>query len=206
MNVETTRRSIHIWLKPGVALMQSMHMPVKLGVLAGLLVTPLIAIAWFQISALCNDYAIARANTDGVAVIQTYFNVIDDLEALRARALSAKSAQQEGGADSASAAQLSKDIAALEAALGSHPEFALSQSWGAIKPRVEELAAPAASDDALALAAKYSDLMAGLRGQVSRIAEESQLALDRIAKTYYLQDILTAHLIDWHAAAGSLQA
>jgi methyl-accepting chemotaxis protein len=189
MSSDLSTHTAPAWLRPGVALMQRLRMPVKLASMAFLLGLPLLLVSYFQLGTLLSEYHTARSEVMGAQAVHLVTEVLADVQQLRGEALLAG----QPGFDKAHAAtlqQLKHDAASLEAWIAQHPGQAWTGQWSAMQPMLQGLQEASAAGPA-AVDAAQSEAARGLRKLIGQIGEQSALVLDPFAASYFLQDILT---------------
>ena len=172
--------------------MQRLRMSVKLTAMAFMLGLPLVVVGYFQMSTLFSDYAKARVEVHGAQAVYLVGEVLTDVLHLRADA--ALVGKPEFDKSRALTLQdLQAHVGALDSWFSQHPELEWSQKWAAQQAALKNLQATgtqgAASVDAQSLA------LIELRSLVNQIAEQSDLVLDPVAESYFLQDILSNRTI-----------
>lgn len=189
MRIESNNYQPAGWLVPGLTLMQRLRMPVKLATMFVLLGLPLVVVTFFQLSTLYRDYTTARGEVLGAQTVNRLTGVLTDVQGLRTQAV----LKGQPGADTAHAATLQRlqsDAAALDAWMLQHSGQGWAKDW---QPRalLQSVQAPQADSTA------HSAVLASLRKRIRLVGEQSALALDPIAETYFLQDLLTGHALGW---------
>ena len=189
MRSEPSRKEVRGWLRPGVALMQRLRMPIKLATMAFILGLPLVLMTYFQMSTLYAEYATAHGELQGAEAVNLTSEVLADVQQLGAASQVSDKARAER------LQQLQSDVSGLEAWMQQHPGQPWAPQWPGQRALLLALQTPTtnvqAATDAQAVASK------GLRHLVSLIGEQSSLAMDPLAETYFLQDILTGRVIAW---------
>ena len=203
MRSEPSNSTTAAWLAPGVALMQRLRMPVKLATTALLLGLPLVVITYLQMSTLFADYTTARDEAVGARAVGLATVVLTDVQQLRPDAASGGQADADK-ARATLAQQLQTDVAALDAWSVLHPEQGWATQWQAQHATLQAL--PAIGGDPQAARAAYSDASKALQRLVGRIGEQSQLVMDPLAESYFLQDILTVRSLAWIESVVSIRA
>jgi methyl-accepting chemotaxis protein len=197
MRSETSQPVAGVWLKPGVALMQRLRMPVKLATMAFLLGLPLVVMTYFQMSTLSAEYSTARGELLGAQAVDLASEVFTDVQQMGAP-------PQSSAARSERLQHLQSDVASLDAWIAQHPQQSWTQEWatqqGLLQAVQSPPANPAAERQAQAAASK------GMRELIRLIGESSSLVLDPLVDTYFLQDILTQHALVWIESANTTLA
>jgi methyl-accepting chemotaxis protein len=188
MRSETPFYTAAGWLKPGVALMQRLRMPVKLATMAFLLGLPLVVMTYFQLTTLNAQYTTARGELVGAQAVDLASAVLTDVQQLSAPAPS-------GTVRADRLQRLQTDVASLESWIQQHPEQSWNANWASQKGLLQALQTPAANK----LAEQQAGTAAGraMHELIRLIGEGSALVLDPLADTYFLQDILTQRAPAW---------
>ncbi len=194
MSAETSQFKVSRWLAPGVALMQRLHMPVKLATMSAILVIPLVIVTYFHLSTLSGDYATARLEIAGAEVVEQLTQVATEVQDLRMQLLTPGTPDSDR---SKTQELLKKDLATLDTLIAARPELDVARPWSALQSDLSPLQAASAAGDASATFNRYTVVVNGLRKLCSLVGEKSTLALDPFAVTYYLQDVLAEQTIPW---------
>ena len=205
IQAEVKKTKVNPLLLPGVAMMQRLRMPIKLSTLSLLLVIPLVVVTYFELTALMGDYATTRSELDGVSLAQHLNDLAADVQ-MHAKATLGVAAP---GGDVESlrreaAQHVQSDMANLEADFKAYPALAQTAEWEGARSRLQAIQSLTGAPDAATLA-HYTDVSDDLDGLMFRTAEKSTLALDPVDATYYLQDVLTGQMLDWHEALALMQ-
>jgi methyl-accepting chemotaxis protein len=196
-------QNVSFWLAPGVSLMRRLHMPVKLSMMAGLLMVPLVVVSYFQIGTLLEDYHVARSERAGAQVVARITDVLTEVQHQRVETI--LSVRPEF-ADKLQRTRerLQQAISALDAEIADHPELDLTGNWAQLRPTVQSLGANSGSG--LAVIDAYRKPVDALRKLVLYAGETSGLVLDPIAASYFLQDVLVVESIPWLEAVSNTRA
>ena len=205
IQAEVKKAKVNPLLLPGVAIMQRLRMPIKLSTLSLLLVIPLLVVTYFELTSLMGDYATARSELDGVLVAQHVSDLAADVQLHRKASLGVFASGSEADTLRQQAVQhMQSDMATLEADFKVYPALAQTAEWDGVRTRLQGIQALNGAADASTWAA-YSDAYDDLSAMMFRTAEKSTLALDPVDATYYLQDVLTGQMLDWHESLMLLQ-
>ena len=205
MSSDKPQYKVSGWLAPGVALMQRLRMPVKLATMAFLLGLPLVVVTYFQMGTLFADYNAARREVSGAQATNLVTEVLSDVQQLRGVALLTGKPEFDK-AQASTLQQLQADVTAVETWVQQHPEPGWTRNWPAQQPLLQALQAPAGAGTQSASDASQAAAARSLRKFISLIGEQSALALDPVASSYYLQDILTERANAWMESVGALRA
>jgi methyl-accepting chemotaxis protein len=203
MRSETfTYKKSTVWLRPGVALMQRLRMPVKLTSMALLLGIPLIVVTYFLQTTLFSSCTSAHEEVLGAQLIELVSNVLTDVQHVRAESvLTGKPASDSARLQTLE--QLKTDTAAVDTWLLEHPaQQAWSGNWPQQKALLQGL--QTAAPDATAFAT-HTASVEGLRKLVARLGEDSGLVLDPLGSGYFLQDMLTQRAVALIESASALR-
>ena len=182
------------WLAPGIALMQSLRMPVKLGTMACVLGLPLLVMTYFELSALRGNYMDSRTEVLGAQAVGLVTDLSSDVQELGAT-LALAGASDADARRATELQHIQADTSSLDTWIAAHPELALGTQWSAVRNALQGLQSSAAAGQAVD--AGYHAVDAGLERLLSQIGENSALALDPLAQTYFLQEILTQRSVAW---------
>lgn len=181
-------------MKPGVHLMRQLRLPVKLGVMAVVLLLPTIIISAQLIQRLGESIAFTESELAGSHMVRDISASIRTVQRHRGQTNMLLS-----GANGAQAAidQTRKDMTAAAATVGStlrqRPDFELEPDWGALEKRIQALPQTAQLPAPEAFA-RHTDLVNDLHRIMYRVGERSQLLFDPEPGTYFLMDLAVVHL------------
>jgi methyl-accepting chemotaxis protein len=202
MSIESTPKNIGAWLAPGVALMQRFRMSTKLYVMAALLLVPLVVVTYAQLATLKDNYLTAQSEVRGALAVGLITDVVTEVQ--RSRLLLVMPADQAANNLRTQTAQkLAESVSALDVFLKDEPALALASLWGPVRSDV--LSVSRGGDGYAATVAAYSKVVNDLRNLAYRAGENSGLLLDPVDGTYYMQGILTEHVIGWVEAVSQIQ-
>ena len=202
MHSTSTPVRTSVWLRPGVALMQRLRMPVKLAAMAVLSLIPLAVVAYVLLSSLVEQYQTARMEVLGAEVTGLVTDVATDVQRHRVSAVLAARPGNEAERSQVRA-QLGKSTAALDAWIKQHPQLDLDKSWSAAGQQVQALGADGA--DPAQVFVKHTQAINQLRELAQRAAEHSGLVLDAFSGTYFLQTLLIDQALPWLESASRLR-
>lgn len=185
--------------------MQRVNMRNKLLVLVGLLLVPLVVVAYVQVVTLLGDYRVAQQELVGVQTVQRIADLADRVMQHRAAVLMAGQPQADA-AHAQTQQTLEASAGALDAWVRSHPELALSGPWAELQAEVRGLSGAVPAAERQAAFVRHSKLVDGLRRLGSLAGETSSLVLDPSADTYFLQSLLVDVLVPWKDAISSASA
>ena len=204
MRSDSSGSPLSFLLAPGVALMQRLKMPVKLSVMAALLVIPLLVVSYFLMSSLLQDCRIARSEAVGAQAVDLITDVASEVQQYR---FESQMAGQPGmdKESSQTQARLKERVDALDTLIKASPELQLGATWAGVLRPLQALQNAPASADPQAEFALLSATVQRLRSLVYLAGEHSSLIYDPYPDAYLLQDVLTAHAILWAEAVSKSQ-
>ncbi len=184
-------------LRPGVHLMRSLRLPVKLGVLALVLLLPLTLISIVLVQRLNTSIDITEAELAGSRLIGDLGDTIRIVQRHRGQT------HMLLAGDSAARPMLERTRAELEAAsqtvarsLARRADFGLDGDWAGFQSRIQGLAALERTSASESFA-RHSELITDLRRLVYIVGERSYLLFDPEPATYFLMDMVVSHSLNW---------
>ena len=164
-------------------------------------------------------YQVVSQNNKAIAIAESELQGLDYLRVLRQlpvkvaehRGLTnrVKNGDKTAEADRAKVAGQVADIVAevdkVDAKLGTRFRTPETKRWAKAKDEWAKLTADLGGLDAAAAFQRHTDLITGLLELVTDVWEFSTLALDPIAETYYLQDVMIARVIPSAEDLGQLR-
>lgn len=205
MSTPQKKHTVSRWLVPSVTLMQRVNMRNKLLVLMGLLLVPLVVVAYVQVVTLVGDYRVAQQELVGVQAVQRIAELADAVVQHRTEVFLAGQPQLDAAhAQTRQTLQTAADT--LDAWVGTHPELALSRAWADLQAEVRGLPGGVALAERQTAFVRHSRVVDGLRRMGALAGETSTLVLDPSADTYFLQTVLVDLLVPWKDATGSASA
>ena len=190
---------------PGIWLMRRLRLPTKLGLLAAVLLVPLVITSLLLVQRLGADIRFTQSETDGSRSIAALTQVVNIVQTHRGQTHMLLSGVASARAPLAQArAELDQAVAATGAALAQRPDFSLGADWTALQTRLEGLAATerATATESFAL---HTALVGDLRRFVYTVGERSNLLFDPEPATYFLMDMVVAHTIGWGESLGRIR-
>jgi methyl-accepting chemotaxis protein len=183
-------------LRPGVLLMRSLRMPLKLGALGVLLLAPLVAMTVAHYGTLDAERRLATAERDGARLVGAADAMIVAVQV--ARGMTARAASGDAAAlrELPGVRQAVRDaMQAFSDRAAATRTFAPPAEWSAVRDAVDAIAqgrVPASRDAAFDA---HTEVVESLRQLIVRIGEGSGLLLDPIASTYYLMDVPVQRMV-----------
>ena len=183
---------------PSEALMRRLKLPQKFALIAVLLVTPFAFVAKSYVDAQTSQADFAAGERSGMVAIDPMTRLLGAVDDARAAA---------AAGTRVSTGQLTGEIGQVDAALATVAgQITVAGPWGTLKSEIDAVSSrtPATGP---AAAAVWSTVSGKLVALIATVADQSQLTLDPILNTYYLQDALTVKiptLLDQAGLASSL--
>ena len=191
--------------KPGVALMRTLRLPTKLGVLALVLLIPLLGVSYFLVDRLNESIRVSHDEVDGVAMVVALADVIQATQVHRGKTHVLLASQTPDAQSMVPAREaLDTAIATAQQRIALRPDFALAGEWAPLKEKL--LAVKTAQWQSPAQAfAHHSELVHALRQLIYTTAERSSLLFDPVPGTYFLMDIMVSELPIWGEKIGQVR-
>ncbi len=184
-------------LRPGVALMRRLRLPVKLGALALVLLLPLVSVSVLLSKRLSDSIAFTSAELDGSRMVVRLSATLEELQRHRGQThllLSGHVAAQDGLVGTRQ--KLQEQLGATEALLAERPDFDLTASWKEWRSRLASLDATQSMSAAEAYA-WHSDRIHELNRFIYTVAERSNLLFDPEPASYFLMDMAVTQMPRW---------
>ena len=190
-------------LQPGAKAMRRLRVPMKLLLLGGMLLIPLLLLALISARTSLADIASVRSELAGARAVQALTALAVDLQshqALTHRGLSGDEAA--GRSLPVARERIGTGLSAVDQTFGATPDLhsALTPDWPTLRQQAQALAEgkhPAQRNEAFAA---HQDAVEALRLLVLRAGESSGLLLDPDADTFFLMDMGVERLIPWAQA------
>lgn len=191
--------------KPGVALMRTLRLPTKLGVLSMVLLVPLLVVSFFLIERLNESIRVSRDEVDGVAMVIALTDVIQATQVHRGKTHVVLSSGQTDSASLAPAREaLDQSIAVVQQRIQQRPDFGLSTIWEPLSKKLVAVQTTQWRSPTEAFE-YHSDLVSELRRLIYTAGERSSLLFDPVPSTYFLMDIMVSELPVWGERIGQLR-
>lgn len=190
---------------PGVALMRMLRLPTKLGVLALVLLIPLLGVSFFLIDRLNESIRVTRDEVDGVAVVVALTDVMQATQVHRGKThvlLSSPTPDTQSMLPARE--ELDAAIAAAQQRIAQRPDFELAPVWAPMNDKLLALKTAQWNSPREAFA-HHSELIRELRQVVYTAAERSSLLFDPVPSTYFLMDIMVSQLPVWGEKIGQVR-
>ncbi len=183
-------------LRPGVALMSRLSMPVKLYALLAILLVPLALMSWYGLRTLYLNRALALSELAGAELVKRATDVVVLVQTHRGQTnilLSGNAGPAQAREDTR--LKLTAAIGNLDAHIRAEPGLRLDARWKQLQPGLERLRQIGAGADRLAVFNEHTALVDGLRQLAFQAGETSGLLLDPEASSYFIMSILVDRLI-----------
>jgi methyl-accepting chemotaxis protein len=181
----TGKRIADVVLGPSEAVMRRLKLPQKFALIAVLLVTPFVFVAIRYINAQDSQKSFAVAEQVGLKAVNPMISLLVSVDA-------ARSAAAHGGSIPVATVQTAEgQVDAVVA--GAAGGLRLSSSWGPLKSSIDAAAGQTPAAGASAVRA-WSAASGNLVNLIALAADRSNLTLDPVLDSYYLQDALTVKI------------
>jgi methyl-accepting chemotaxis protein len=201
MNAKKTLRPF----KPGVALMRTLRLPTKLGVLALVLLIPLLVVSYFLVNRLNESIRVSRDEVSGVGVVVALTDVIQATQVHRGKLnVLLASGNTDASAILPAREALNKAIAVAQQRLDLRPDFELSPVWQPLSKKLADVQTAQWGSPAQAFA-HHNELVHELRQLIYTTGERSSLLFDPVPSTYFLMDIMVSQLPVWGEKVGQVR-
>lgn len=191
--------------RPGTALMRRLRLSTKLGVLATVLLVPLLVVSYFLIDRLNESMRVSRDEVDGAAMVVALTDVIQATQVHRGKnhvLLSGGTANVSTMTPAREA--LEQAVAAARQRMAKRPDFQLATEWAPLSEKLAAMPSTPWSSPAEAFAA-HSELVNEIRRLIYTTAERSSLLFDPVPSTYFLMDIMVSELPVWGEMLGQVR-
>lgn len=192
---------------PGLHLMQHTRIRTKVGLMATILLIPLFMFMVTVAKTAYDDLTFTQRELSGAKLIQPISAVLLQLQTHRDLAVAAMGGDEVLRQEKDKArVQLKERIETLNNELEHHKGERVYNLFTPIQSRMREIASGQVASDRAAIWAQYAEPIQALRQALLAVAEESGLALDPEAKTYYLMDLGVERIMSWAEAATRLRS
>ncbi|MEZ5700902.1 MAG: hypothetical protein R3E42_01365 [Burkholderiaceae bacterium] len=183
--------------KPGVALMRSFRLPTKLGVLAMVLVVPLLIVSYSLIERVSESMRVSRDKLDGVALVVALNDVIQATQVHRGKThvLLLEEGKEQTALEPAREA-IRKAMADVGQHIAQRPDFNLGDQWASLSKKLSDLET-AQWQSPMQAFDHHSELVHELRQLIYTAGERSSLLFDPVPSTYFLMDSMVSQLPLW---------
>ncbi len=191
--------------KPGVALMRTLRLPTKLGVLAVVLVIPLLIVTYNLIGRLNESIRVSKDELDGVALVVALTDVIQATQVHRGKTHVLLSGE---GTDLSSLGPAREALRNAMEAVGHRvalrPDFDLASSWTPLRKKLADLES-AQWQSPMQAFEHHSELVHELRQLIYTAGERSSLLFDPVPSSYFLMDTMVSQLPLWGEKIGQVR-
>ena len=206
MSSHPRSKPFNAFLRPGVRLMQRLHMPTKLLGIGILSLVPLAIVGVLLLGQLRAEYELARKESLGADFVVRLTEAVVQTQTHRGQTNQVLS----GNAGAATAREQTRDklknaIMALDASAQSLPQFQLQPRWNKLMPALQELMRDESGQDRAKVFAAHSAQIDQLRQLAAYAGETSGLLLDPEAGTFFLMDVVVERFIPWIEIAGVMR-
>lgn len=193
-------------LHPGMLLMQRWRVSAKLGLMALMVVVPLLITTVGQYNILNANIRIARSESDGAQVVQTLSELIASLQAQRSHALRVIAGESRAAAARSAAQEHVKAATLKLQTLATQTRsFEWPVGWPALQDKALALAAGQHATARQELFNEFSNAIDALHRLGIEVAERSHLLRDPVDETHFLMEIAVEHLMPWTEAVAALR-
>jgi methyl-accepting chemotaxis protein len=185
-------------LLPGALFLSRWSLRIKLRLLAGLALLPVMAFMVLMLQRQSSDLQMARTELAGAHTSMALLSVVEQVMTHRGQtnmALSGNDAART--ALPATRAALAEAVNQLDQHMAAQARWELGEAWTPLRGQLQELAAghhPPVARDAFAL---HNELVMQSRRLLGRVGEASGLLLDPEASTYFLMDVVVNQAVPW---------
>ena len=191
--------------KPGVALMRNARLPTKLGVLALVLVIPLLLVSFNLMVRVSESIRMSQDELDGVALVGALSDVIQATQVHRGKTHVLLSG---GGKDLSSLGPAREALRAAMDDVGKHlaqrPDFDLAPAWSPLRKKLAELETGQWQSPMQAFQ-HHSELVHELRQLMYTVGERSSLLFDPVPSTSFMMDSMVSKLPLWGEKLGQVR-
>jgi methyl-accepting chemotaxis protein len=199
-------KPVNAFLRPGVALMQRVNMPMKLWGMTAVALGPLLIVLLMLLSQLMADYRTVSSElagadlntriTDLIVHTQTHRGQTNQLLSGNTTAKEAREPTRE---------KLRKAMTSLEVAVNANPDLNLLERWTKISPELDKLLRDETNQNRIEVFSNHSDRIDGLRQLAAFNAETSGLLFDPEAASFFLMDIVAERIVPWMEFTGVMR-
>ena len=176
----------------GLWLMRRMPFAQKLGILAIVVMLPLLAVLFQLVSKQRDDIETARVEISGIALVGHVERLVQDLQSLRWSAARKAHAMADDKAADATPADARAHLSQLDAGLTATHDDIAAKDWAQLRPQVQALL-----DGGTPNEAAEASLIDALRRFTYGIGKDSALLFDPDAATYLVMDMVVSRTLPW---------
>ena len=199
-------KPVNAFLRPGVALMQRLRMPVKLIGVAVVALAPLLAVGLAMLMHIDDEYQFARNEAAGAQTVLNITDVVLQTQTHRGQTNQFLSGNTSvAGARDQTRQKLGDAISALETRIQTVPQFQLQSRWATLKPALQQLLRDEPGQDRATVFAAHTAQIDLLRHLAGYTGETSGLLLDPYPDTFFLMDVVVDRFIPWVELTGVMR-
>ena len=190
----------------GMWVMRKMRFGTKLGMLSAVLLLPMLVIVWQLVAREVSDMEIARAELEGIALVDNTSELIRQIQTHRGQSnmvLSGNAGAQAGRDKTRETLRATRD--SLDKKLGAITTFAVPAAWPDLRSRIDALVPSLEGKSAAESFAQHTALVEDLGRFVYGVADSSSLLYDPDPLTYLLMDTVVSRVIPWTEQVGKLR-
>ena len=194
-------------LRPGVALMRGLRLPVKMPLVGLMLVAPLLPLTVSTYQSLRNDLVVVQGELAGAQVAAALIDVAVQTQTHRDLAQRSLSGDAQAGQQQpAAATALATAVDRLDARQQAGLPFAMPEDWPALRERLLALTGPPQPQQRGLVWAQHAQAVDDLRRMLLLVGERSGLLLDPVAPTYFLMDLTVERMLPWLEALAATRS
>ena len=184
-------------LRPGVALMRRIRLPLKLALMGAMLLLPLLLMIAASTLETSRGNELARAEAVGVRMIGALTDVAEQLQVHRGLTVRAMQGDTDVQAElSAARGRLRAALDGVDALVARHPSLRLDE-WPSLRGDAATLADGRHSGNRMEMFSQHSAAVESVHALVLLSAERSGLLLDPQAGSRALMDLSVERIITW---------
>jgi methyl-accepting chemotaxis protein len=192
-------------LSAGVWLMRHLRLPIKLGVLAAVLLVPLAVLCVLLLQRLGGEIRFAQSEAEGSRTLVQLATVMTAVQTHRGQTnMLLSGATSARAALDATRVDLRQALQQTDAAITGFTVLGLSGEWGELKRSIEALNSTETETPAQSFA-RHTALIGELRRFVYTVGERSNLLFDPEPATYFLMDMVVSRTPGWGEAIGRIR-
>ena len=190
-------------LRPGALLMRRLRMPVKMSLMALMLIVPLLLMIVHTVDQARDSLSATRAELQGARLVQLATHAAVELQTLRGLTNRVMSGDTDATPQRDQArVGLKAALNAVDAALAATAAFRVDDAWTPVRQAVLALAEgrhPERRSDAFVA---HTEQVEQLRQLTLLVGERSGLVLDPEAGSFFLMDLAVERVVPWSETLG----
>jgi methyl-accepting chemotaxis protein len=194
-------------LKPLSGVMKRLSFPVKFALVAAAFIIPLVVTSALLLINLQRELQLIhleQRGADYAAALSRFLSALQEDRAVQSAVLNGDSGRRAAAAKAA--AEVDHWADEVDAAEARNPDFGLGKDWKDVRDRWAELKKDLPDDSERASASAHAALAESVTGLLSTLGDKSNLTLDPVIDTFYLQDTLLQRLPALSEAVGQSAA